>query len=324
MSSIPPPKPPRLLDQVRFRIRRLGMARRTEIAYVGWIRRFILANGKRHPRTLGKRVEAFLTRLAVDAGVSASTQNQALSALLFLYRGVLNVELPWLDQVQRAKARENLPVVLTHTEMNRLLAELSGVHHLAASLMYGTGVRLLECLRLRVKDVDFLRYEITVRQGKGGKDRRTMLPERLHDPLTRQLEETKRVRERDLAGGFGAVWLPDALARKYPSAPTEWRWQYIFPATKRSADPRSGIERRHHLHESAVQRAVRAAVRRSGIEKRATCHTLRHSFATQLLERGYDIRTVQELLGHSSVQSTQIYTHVLNRGASAVRSPLDG
>ncbi len=309
---------------MRARIRRLGLAKRTEAAYVSWIRRFIIANGKRHPRELGRReVEAFLTQLAVRDGVAPSTQNQALSAILFLYREVLHMDLPWLQGVQRAKAAGNLPVVLTRDEVRRVLDALAGVHWLTASLLYGSGMRLMECIRLRVKDLDFARCEITVRDGKGGKDRRTLFPDSLHDPMRAQLAEAHRLHEVDLAAGHGAVWMPYALARKYPNAAREWGWQYAFPAAGRSVDPRGGVVRRHHIGEANLQRAVRKAVQQVGLTKRASCHTFRHSFATHLLERGYDIRTVQELLGHSDLSSTQIYTHVLGRGPNAVMSPLD-
>ena len=305
-------------------MRRLGLSLRTEEAYAGWVRRFILANDRRHPRELGARhVEAFLTHLATRAHVSASTQSQALSALLFLYREVLQQELPWMDEIRRAKRPERLPTVLGREEVASLFSEMSGVTWLMASLLYGSGLRLMECLRLRVQDVDFLRREITVRHGKGGKDRRTMLPRLLIEPLQSQLAEAKRIHERDLQAGFGEVWLPHALARKYRSAAREWAWQYVFPATTRSTDPRSGTTRRHHLDESVLQRAVKNALRRARIAKPATCHTLRHSFATHLLEEGYDIRTIQELLGHKDVSTTQIYTHVLNRGGRGVLSPLD-
>ncbi len=305
-------------------MRRLGMSLRTEEAYAGWVRRFILANDRRHPRELGARhVESFLTHLATREQVSASTQSQALSALLFLYREVLQQELPWMEEIRRAKRPERLPVVLNRGEVAALLSEMSGVTWLMASLLYGSGLRLMECLRLRVQDIDFLRREITVRHGKGGKDRRTMLPAMLIEPLQAQLAEAKRIHARDLAAGFGEVWLPDALARKYTHAAREWAWQYVFPATTRSTDPRSGMTRRHHLDESVLQRAVKNAARRAGIAKPATCHTLRHSFATHLLEEGYDIRTIQELLGHKDVSTTQIYTHVLNRGGRGVFSPLD-
>lgn len=316
---------PRLLDQVRDRMRRLHMAARSEQAYVGWIRRFILANGKRHPRDLGAAdIERFLTGLAVRGRVSASTQNQALSALLFLYKQVLGVELPWLDGMERAKRPQRVPTVLTRAETSALLGELRGVSWLMGSLLYGTGMRLMECVRLRVKDMDFERHEITVRQGKGAKDRRTMLPLSLVEPLRAQLAEVRRVHERDLAAGFGRVWLPDALDRKFRAAAGDWGWQYVFPASARSVDPRDGVERRHHRDESTLQRAVKLARDRAGIAKPATCHTLRHSFATHLLEAGQDIRTIQELLGHKDVATTQIYTHVLNRGGMGVVSPLDG
>lgn len=309
---------------MRARMRRLGLSLRTEAAYIGWVRRFILANDKRHPREMGAReVEAFLTRLATHGRVSASTQNQALAGLLFLYREVLALDLPWMGEIQRAKKPVRLPTVLTRDEVGALLAQMSGVTWLMAALLYGTGLRLMECLRLRAQDVDFVRREIIVRHGKGGKDRRTVLPAMVADALQGQFVSARLLHERDLAAGFGAARLPNALDRKYPNAPYDWGWQYVFPATARSLDPRSGVERRHHLDESVLQRAVNAAVRRAGIVKPATCHTLRHSFATHLLEMGSDIRTVQELLGHSDVATTQIYTHVLNRGGSGVVSPLD-
>ena len=318
------PHAPRLLDKVRARIRRRGLAIRTEEVYVSWIRRFILANGKRHPIEMGEReVEWFLTRLAVQGKVSASTQNQALSALLFLYREVLGQNLPWMENIRRAKRPERLPVVLTVEEVARLLAQMSGVHHLMASLLYGSGIRLMECVRLRVQDIDFVRREILVRRGKGGKDRRTMLPAKAVAGLQAHLVQTRMLHERDLAVGHGSVWLPGALARKYPNAASEWIWQYVFPSRLRSVDPRSGVMRRHHVDEKNLQRAVRTAVQAAGIGKHATCHTLRHSFATHLLESGSDIRTIQELLGHSDVSTTMIYTHVLNRGGSGVVSPLD-
>ena len=268
-------------------------------------------------------IERFLTSLAVDGSVSASTQNQALSALLFLYKQVLGVELPWLDGIERAKKPQRLPVVLTRPEIAALLGELTGTPWLMASLLYGAGLRLMECVRLRVKDVDFGKGELIVRQGKGGKDRHTMLPGTLVAPLQAQMEEARRIHQRDLDAGFGRVWLPDALARKYPRANAEWGWQYVFPASVRSCDPRDGEERRHHLDESRLQRAVKQARVRAGLAKPATCHTLRHSFATHLLEDGYDLRTIQELLGHADVSTTQIYTHVLNRGGRGVMSPLD-
>ncbi len=315
---------PRLLDQVRSRLRLRHYSLRTEQAYIGWIRRFILANGKRHPRDMGvMEVEAFLSRLATDGKVAAGTQNQALSSLLFLYREVLGVELPWMETVVRAKRPRRVPVVLSRDEVGRLLARLDGQYALMASLLYGAGMRLMECIRLRVKDVDFGRNEICVRDGKGGKDRRVPLPKKLHESLRLQMERVAVIHGEDLAAGFGAVWLPHALARKYPSAQRELGWQYVFPAAQRSRDPRDGTERRHHVGETQLQRAVRSARIRAGIVKPATCHTLRHSFATHLLEAGQDIRTIQELLGHKDVATTQIYTHVLNRGGMGVVSPLD-
>lgn len=315
---------PKLLDQVRSRVRRLGLAIRTEEIYAAWVRRFILFHAKRHPKEMGAlEVEAFLTHLSVRGNVSASTQNQALSALLFLYREVLGQELPWMDDIRRAKRSERLPIVLSREEVAAVLDRMNGVTWLMASLLYGAGLRLMECLRLRVQDIDFVRKEIMVRHGKGGKDRRTVLPAASVEALQAQLSQALRIHEKDLAAGFGAVWLPNALARKYPNAEREWCWQYVFPSTLRSMDPRSGIERRHHLDEGVLQRAVKLAVRHAGIHKRATCHTLRHSFATHLLESGSDIRTIQELLGHSDVSTTMIYTHVLNRGGAGVVSPLD-
>lgn len=315
---------PKLLDQVRGRLRLRHYSLRTEQAYVAWIRRFILANGKRHPRELeGRHVEAFLTGLATRGRVAAGTQNQALAALLFLYREVLGVDLPWMESVVRAKRPRRLPVVLSQTEVRRLLSVIDERAWLMAALLYGTGIRLMECLRLRVKDVDFGRREITVRSGKGGKDRHVPLPESLREALPTAVERVRVLHEADVAAGVGEVWLPAALERKYPNAAREFGWQYLFPSPKLSADPRSGVLRRHHLDESVLQRAVRAARQRAGIVKPATCHTLRHSFATHLLEAGYDIRTIQELLGHKDLSTTQIYTHVLNRGGLAVRSPLD-
>lgn len=300
------------------------MAKRTESAYVGWIRRFILANGKRHPAELGKQdVERFLSDLAQRGKVASSTQNQALAALLFLYREVLQQELPWLDDVRRAKPRERLPVVLSREEVRQLLRLLEGNHWLVASLLYGSGMRLMECLRLRVTDLDFDRNQILVLDAKGSRSRRVMFPKSLQRPLQAQLLVAREVHQRDLDAGFGHVWLPDALNRKYAGAATEWPWQYVFPAAKRSVDSRDGVTRRHHVHESSVQRAVKNAVRGAGLNQRASCHTLRHSFATHLLDNGYDIRTVQELLGHKDLSTTQIYTHVLGRGANAVVSPLD-
>ena len=319
-----PSHAPKLLDQVRGKIRLKHYSIRTEQAYVDWIKRYILHFDKRHPRELGAaEVEAFLTHLAVAGNVAAATQNQAKSALLFLYREVLETELPWLDNVERARAPKRLPVVLTREEVQGVLGRLTGTHWLIASLLYGAGLRIMEGLRLRVKDVEFSRREILVRDGKGFKDRVTMLPAALAAPLAEHLERVKALHGRDLAAGRGAVYLPYALERKYPGAARDWAWQYVFPSANLSADPRTGIERRHHLQDQAVQRAMRQAVRDAGVNKPATPHTLRHSFATHLLEGGYDIRTVQELLGHADVSTTMIYTHVLNKGGRGVTSPLD-
>ncbi len=315
---------PRLLDQVRERLRLKHYSIRTEQAYVDWIKRFIFFHNKRHPAAMGKsEVEAFLTHLAVARKVAASTQNQALSAILFLYKEVLGRELEWLDNVERAKRPARVPVVLTGSEVRAVLAQLEGRHALMAGILYGAGLRLMECVRLRVKDVDFGYSQITIRDGKGEKDRVTILPAALHATLRTQLERVQTLHQKDLQEGFGEVYLPYALARKYPRAGREWAWQYVFPASKRSIDPRSGVERRHHLDEQTLQRAVKKAVRDAGISKPASCHTLRHSFATHLLQSGYDIRTVQELLGHADVSTTMIYTHVLNRGGQGVVSPLD-
>jgi integron integrase len=316
--------PPKLLDQVRDRLRVKHYSIRTETQYVQWIKRFIYFHGRRHPRDMGgPEVEAFLTHLAVEGNVAASTQNQALAALLFLYREVLEMELPWLDKVTRAKRPRRLPVVLTRQEVRRVLAEMNGVHGLMARLLYGTGMRLMECVRLRVKDVDFERLEIIIRDGKGAKDRVTMLPESIAQDLQAHLEKRRTLFDADKRLGKAAVYLPDALAKKYPGAPTEWGWQYVFPSGSFSIDPRSGEERRHHLDEKLLQRAMKRAVQTAGIVKLATPHTLRHSFATHLLERGQDIRTIQELLGHKDVATTMIYTHVLNKGGRGVVSPLD-
>ena len=316
--------PLRLLDRMRKAIRLRHYSIRTEATYVDWARRFILFHDKRHPSELGApEVAAFLTHLAVDRTVAASTQNQAKSALLFLYRVVLELQLPWLDEIVAAKDSRRLPVVLTPSEVRDLLQEMSGSTGLVASMLYGTGMRLLEGLRLRVKDVGFERREILVRDGKGGKDRITVLPENLILPLQQQMAQSKALHDRDVAEGFGRVWLPDALAVKFPRAPLAWGWQWVFPSTTKSIDPRSGVLRRHHLNEASVQKAVSGAARRAKIVKPCSPHVLRHSFATHLLQSGYDIRTVQELLGHSDVSTTMIYTHVLNRGGRGVRSPLD-
>ncbi len=315
---------PKLLDQVRQQIRLRNYSIRTERVYAEWIKRFIRFHAYRHPAEMGAaEIEAYLTHLAVKRDVSASTQNQALAALLFLYKQVLKQELPWLDNVVRAKRPQHMPVVLTRDEVQRVLARLSGVPWLVASLLYGAGLRLTEALRLRVKDVEFSRREILVRDGKGQKDRVTVLPGTVIAVLQEHLLKVKRLHERDLAEGFGRANLPYALARKYPNAAAEWGWQFVFPSVNRSEDPRGAGTFRHHIHEKTIQRHMREAVRQAGIIKPATPHTLRHCFATHLLEAGQDIRTVQELLGHADVKTTMIYTHVLNRGGLAVLSPLD-
>ncbi len=318
------PPPPKLLDQLRASLRLRHYSLRTEQQYLQWVRRFILFHGKRHPKTMGAtEVEAFLTHLAVEGEVAASTQNQALSALLFLYREVLQQDLPWMSQVVRAKRPARLPVVLTEREVLAILERMSDVHGLMARLLYGSGMRIMECVRLRVKDVDFERLEIVVRDGKGAKDRVTMLPQAVAPALLTHLQWRRRLYEDDLAANQAEVYLPDALARKYPNAASEWCWQYVFVAATHTLDPRSGAKRRHHLDEKLLQRAMKRALQASEISKPATPHTLRHSFATHLLQRGYDIRTVQELLGHADVSTTMIYTHVLNKGGRGVVSPLD-
>lgn len=318
------PPPPKLLDQLRASLRLRHYSLRTEQQYLQWVRRFILFHGKRHPKTMGAtEVEAFLTHLAVEGEVAASTQNQALSALLFLYREVLQQDLPWMSQVVRAKRPARLPVVLTEREVLAILERMSDVHGLMARLLYGSGMRIMECVRLRVKDVDFERLEILVRDGKGAKDRVTMLPQAVAPALLTHLQWRRRLYEDDLAANQAEVYLPDALARKYPNAASEWCWQYVFVAATHTLDPRSGAKRRHHLDEKLLQRAMKRALQASEISKPATPHTLRHSFATHLLQRGYDIRTVQELLGHADVSTTMIYTHVLNKGGRGVVSPLD-
>lgn len=315
---------PRLLEQVRQQIRLRNYSIRTESVYSEWIKRYIRFHQYRHPLEMGAvEIEAFLTHLAVKRNVAAATQNQALAALLFLYKEVLKVELPWLEGVVRAKKPAHLPVVLTREEVTRVLAEMSGVPALVAHLLYGSGLRLMEALRLRVKDVEFSRGEILVRDGKGQKDRVTMLPRSVVVGLQQQLRVVSALHDEDLAEGFGRANLPFALARKYPNAAAEWGWQFVFPSGNRSQDPRGSGIYRHHLHEKTIQRAVREAVRRAQVIKPATPHTFRHSFATHLLEAGQDIRTVQELLGHADVKTTQIYTHVLNRGGLGVISPLD-
>ncbi len=315
---------PKLLDQVREAIRTRHYSYRTEEAYVGWIKRFILFHGKRHPEEMGKEeIEQFLTALAVKQRVAASTQNQAVAGILFLYKDVLGRDPGWLDDVVRAKRPRRLPVVLTRPEVDVLLALLDGVPWMMAMLLYGSGLRLMECLRLRVKDVDFTRHEILVREGKGHKDRVTMLPGAVNEPLLKHLDRVRAIHERDLKAGCGRVQLPAALARKYLNADREWGWQWVFPASRICTDTRFGPPQRFHLHESVLQRAIHDAARKTGIAKPVGPHTLRHSFATHLLEAGYDIRTVQELLGHRDVKTTMIYTHVLNRGGRGVQSPAD-
>ncbi|WP_456377740.1 integron integrase [Thiolapillus sp.] len=314
------------LTEVADAIRTRHYSIRTEQAYIDWIRRFILFHGKRHPRDMNEKdVAVFLTYLAVQRNVAASTQNQALNALVFMYKEVLEKPLdPNIKGIAYAKRPKKLPVVLTREEVTKLLSQLEGTQWLVACLLYGSGLRLIESLRLRVMDLDFSRRAIFVRNGKGAKDRVVTLADELLLPLQRHLQNVKTCHERDLESGFGCVYLPHALARKYPNACREWAWQYVFPARRRSIDPRSNSERRHHIDASVIQKAVNVAVKRAGIHKKASCHTLRHSFATHLLERGMDIRTVQEQLGHKDVRTTQIYTHVLNRGGMAVRSPLSG
>jgi integron integrase len=318
------PQPKKLLDQVRDTIRLKHYSYRTEESYLYWVRRYILFHAKRHPRDMGSaEIEAFLTHLAVSEQVAASTQNQAFSALLFLYKHVLNQELDSAINAIRAKRPQHLPTVLTHAEALAVIQNLSGIYQLVVQLLYGSGLRQTECLQLRVKDLDFAQHQIVVRTSKGMKSRVTPLPERLVQPLQDHLAHVKQIHHQDLAQGHGAVYLPFALERKYPQANRQWVWQFVLPADRLSQDPRTGITRRHHLHESGLQRTLKQAVRAANIDKRVSCHTFRHSFATYLLEQGYDIRTIQELLGHKDVSTTMIYTHVLNRGGKGVRSPLD-
>ncbi len=317
-------QPKKLLDQVRNAIRLKHYSIRTEHSYVSWIKRYILYHDKRHPKDMGEReIEDFLTHMAVDLKVASSTQNQAFNALLFLYREVLKIELKESINAIRAKKSQKLPNVLTKSEALKVLAAMDGIYSLMAKLMYGSGLRLMECLRLRVKDIDFARDQIIVRDGKGFKDRVTVLPKTIVPALEAHLEKVKMIHKNDLKDGFGSVYLPNALERKYKNAAREWGWQYVFPSKNVSKDPRSGIVRRHHMHESTIHKAVKRAARLAGISKPVSCHTFRHSFATHLLEAGYDIRTVQELMGHSDVSTTMIYTHVLNRPGVTVKSPAD-
>ena len=317
------PEPPKLLDRVRWHLRVKHYSIRTEQSYIDWIRRFILFHGKRHPAEMGEpEIAAFLTHLAVDSNVAASTQNQAFSALLFLYQQVLDRKLEFIA-VERVRRPPKLPVVFTRAEARAVLAHLKGDYRLMAHLLYGSGLRLLECLRLRVKDIDFGYRQITVREGKGMRERITILPERLCLPLQAHLARVKELHQQDLTRGGGTVYLPSALHRKYPKAAREWPWQYVFPADSLSVDPRSGETRRHHAGEKNLQNAVKQAVRAARIAKAASCHTFRHSFATHLLEKGYDIRSVQELLGHKDVSTTMIYTHVCNKPGLSIRSPVD-
>jgi len=323
-NSGPDKRPRRLIERFHASICSKHYSYRTEQAYWYWIRYFVLRNGKRHPAELGAaEVTEFLSWLATERNVAAATQNQALSALLFLYKQVLGQELPWLGGMTRAKRPVRLPVVLTEAEVRRLLSNLHGVKWLMGSLLYGAGLRQNECLMLRVKDVDFAYRQILVRDGKGGKDRVTPLPEAAVQPTQEHLGRVRALHQRDLAAGFGEVWLPHALARKYPRAGRQWGWQFVFPSKNRSAEPQTGVIRRHHIYPDTVGRAIKEAAEAAGIIKPVSCHTLRHSFATHLLQSGQDIRTVQELLGHSDVSTTMIYTHVMNKGARGVKSPLD-
>jgi len=315
---------PRLLDKMHAVLRVHHYSLRTENTYVQWVKRFILFHKKRHPEEMGKlEVEAFLSYLATDKHVAASTQNQALSAILFLYKKVLNIEIDWIDNVVRAKRPKYLPVILSPDELKMLISAMDGTYQLLAKILYGSGLRIMEALRLRVQDVNFDYEQIIVRSGKGNKDRVTVLPSNIVDDLKEQLTKSRHLHNKDLEEGYGEVYLPFALSRKYPRAGREWIWQYIFPSSKRSLDPESNIIRRHHLYHQNFSRAIKKAAYDIGINKRVTSHTLRHCFATHLLENGYDIRTVQELLGHKDVKTTQIYTHVMKKGASGVKSPLE-
>ena len=324
VSSNSSAKSPRLLDNVREVLRVHHYSLSTEHSYIQWIKRFIFFHNKRHPKEMGaNEITAYLTHLAVNRKVSPSTQNQALSAILFLYKRVLEIDLPWLDNVIRAKRTKRLPVVFTRQEVKALLSQFDGTRWLIFSMMYGCGFRITECLRLRVKDIDFHYKQIFIRDAKGGKDRVTLLPESLIESLRNHLARVKLLHEQDLTSGFGCVYLPHALERKYPKACREWGWQFIFPANNISKDPRTGIRRRHHIYKQTLQRHLKRAIYNAAIIKPASSHTFRHSFATHLLEDGYDIRTVQELLGHKDVKTTQIYTHVMGKGCNGVKSPLE-
>jgi integron integrase len=317
-------RPPKLLDRLREALRSRHYSRRTEQTYCHWVKRFIFFHNVRHPADMAEaEINGFLTHLAVKEKVSASTQNQALSALLFLYRHVLGRGIGDLGEVIRARKPKRLPVVMTRDEVKAVLANLSGDKQLMASLMYGAGLRLMECLRLRIQDIDFARNEILVRDGKGAKDRITMLPESLKASLQNHLKKVMAIHARDLAEGWGRVQMPDALDRKYPNAPADWRWQWVFPQESRWKNTKSGAQGRHHVHETILQRAVKEAVHKANVVKHVGCHTFRHAFATHLLEAGYDIRTIQELMGHKDISTTMIYTHVLNKGGHGVRSPVD-
>jgi integron integrase len=317
-------KKPKLLDLVKAAIRTRHYSYRTEQSYIQWIKRFVLFHNKRHPNEMGeKEINEFITHLAVKNKVSASTQNQALCAIVFLYKHVLKTDIGDLGEMVWAKKPKRLPAVFTREETKKVLEKLQGTNWLMANLLYGSGLRLTECLQLRVCDIEFEYKQIIVRNAKGFKDRITMLPEILIDKLKTHLVKVKKMHEKDIEAGYGSVYLPYALERKYPNASKEWKWQFLFPATQISTDPRSGTRRRHHIYETVLQKAVKVAIRKAGITKHASCHTLRHSFATHLLERGQDIRTIQELLGHKNIETTQIYTHVLNRGGQGVKSPAD-
>jgi len=318
------PLKPRLLDQVRETIRTKHYSIRTEQSYVQWVRRYILFHNKRHPKDMGeKEINEFLKHLAVNRNVTASTQTQALCAILFLYKEVLNEEIGFVENIYRAKKPRRLPVVFTRQEIREIMQHLSGEKWLMVNIIYGAGLRLMECLRLRVKDVDFSYNQITVRDGKGKQDRITMLPESIKHALKKHIEKVWRIHQKDLKEGYGSVYMPYALSRKYRNAEREWGWQYIFPSRNRSVDPRSGKVRRHHLNQQVLQRTIKAAIRKAAINKQGSSHSLRHSFATHLLEDGYDIRSIQELLGHKDVKTTMVYTHVLRRGGQGVKSPAD-